>query len=157
NARTLEEERRLRRAFESFVPSEVMNALMGTERAKWEEGVSQEVTVLFSDIRNFTSRSCKTDPRILVRGLHQYFKSMTDIVYQHGGIVDKFLGDGLFAVFNAFGDSADHTFRAVRAAYDMARALPDLNAAIQATCSENEEWEPFQIGIGIHTGTAVLG
>ena len=157
NTHTLLEERRLRSTFQRFVPAEVIQSMMGEIAINLEDGVNQNVTVLFSDIRQFTRRSSQIEPKLLIKAINYYFKEMTNIVYQQQGIVDKFLGDGLFAVFNSFGTVENHAAKAVLAAYEMQQAMPAINQWIKDHLFQNQVWDPMEIGIGIHTGHAIVG
>lgn len=114
--------------------------------------VEREVTVMFSDIRGFTTMSEGLSPRDVLVMLDDYFGRMAQIVKGHDGVVGKFLGDGLLAFWGVPDDVDDHAVRAVRAARDMRRALRELNQyRAQNGLSE------IQIGIGIHTGTVAAG
>jgi adenylate cyclase len=110
-------------------------------------GSRRRVVVLFSDIRNFTTRTENANPEVLVADLNHYFTEMVDCVHRHGGIVDKFIGDGLMAIFGleTFDGAAD---AAVAAACEMQARLQALNSVVS---------EPIEIGIGLHAGEAVAG
>ncbi len=158
NATILEQETKLRKSFQKFVPTEVINQMMNADESGQSVNVrSGEVTVLFSDIRGFTVRSDHVPADLLVKALNHYLSRMTDIVYRNGGIVDKFLGDGLMAIFNAFGQSLNHSDQAVKAATDMMTELPKINAEISSIVAGKIPWVPFSIGIGVHSGSAIVG
>lgn len=115
------------------------------------EGRRQELVVLFADIRGFTTWTEGAEPETVVRDLNRYFSVMVSIVHRHGGIVDKFMGDGLMAVFGL--DAArplerGPEERAVAAAAAMIAALPALDAEVS---------RPLRIGVGVHRGEAVVG
>lgn len=114
--------------------------------------VQREVTVLFSDIRGFTSMSEGLEPREVLAMLDDYFGRMSQIVKGHDGVVGKFLGDGLLAYWGVPDSLDDHAGMAVRAARDMRRAVDELNQ-YRATVG----LAPIKIGIGIHTGTVAAG
>jgi adenylate cyclase len=114
--------------------------------------VQREVTVLFSDIRGFTTMSEGLEPRAVLAVLDDYFGRMSQIVKGHDGVVGKFLGDGLLAFWGVPDRVEDHALRAVRAATDMQRGLVELNR-LRAEDGE----PPIKIGIGIHTGTVAAG
>jgi len=115
-------------------------------------GVSRPVTILISDIRGFTSMSEHMDPQEVVAFLNAYFSEMVEAVLDEGGVLDKFLGDGLLAVFGAFGEASDHAHRAVRCALRMKALLAKINGE-RIVASK----DPIAIGIGIHTEDVVVG
>ncbi len=116
-------------------------------------GRNLELTVLFCDIRGFTSRSAGRPPHEVVRLLNRFFTAMVEAVEEeHDGMINKFLGDGFVALFNAAGDQPDHASRAVDAAERMLQKLETLNAD-----SEAEGGQTLAIGVGIHTGRAIVG
>jgi adenylate cyclase len=114
--------------------------------------VQREVTVLFSDIRGFTTMSEGLEPREVLAVLDDYFGRMSQIVKGHDGVVGKFIGDGLLAFWGVPDRVPDHAVRAVRAAADMQRGLVELNRL-----RAQEGAAPIRIGIGIHTGTVAAG
>lgn len=119
---------------------------------KMRTGERREITVLFSDIRNFTQVAATLSPYEVVSLLESYFNHMVEIVHLYGGVIDKFLGDGMMVLFGVPYGQADSPQRAVLCAWQM---LEELSAV-------NREWEritgsPLRIGIGINTGIAVIG
>jgi adenylate cyclase len=116
-------------------------------------GVRREVTVLFSDIRGFTSWSETQTPEEVKARLDEYFPLMCEIIADdYDGYVDKFIGDGLMAVWNGMSDQENHACCATRAALSMQRALKTLNDGWR-----KQKQTEFQIGIGIASGSAVFG
>lgn len=116
-------------------------------------GVRRHVTVLFSDIRGFTSWSETQTPEEVKARLDEYFPLMCEIIADdYDGTIDKFIGDGLMAVWNTFSDQENHAYCATRAALSMQRALRTLNDGWR-----KQKQSEFQIGIGIATGSAVFG
>lgn len=110
------------------------------------------ITVLFSDIRGFTRLTQKLPPDRIMDLLSEYHSTMVDQIFSHGGTLDKFIGDGLMAYFNAPLDQPDHSARALRCAASMSDALEELN---RKRTGRGES--ALDIGIGIHTGPATLG
>ena len=115
-------------------------------------GEARRVTILFSDIRNFTAMSEQMTPAQVVTFLNDYFSEMVDAVFEQNGMLDKFLGDGLMAVFGAFGDEPDHPRRAVLAALRMKALLAKINGERAMTGKP-----PIAIGIGIHSDEVIVG
>jgi adenylate cyclase len=113
-------------------------------------GHHAEITVLFADIRGFTSFSEKVSPEQLVMVLNEYLAAAADEVLKEEGTIDKFLGDAIMAWFNAPIEQPDHTLRAIRAAWGIRRALTALHARLPASSH-------LSFGVGIHLGEAVLG
>ena len=115
-------------------------------------GEEREVTILFSDLRSFTSMSEARSPQEMLGILNRYFTRMSGIVETHGGVVDKYVGDALMALFGAPLDLPDHVDRALETALDMIDALNELNRQWQA-----QGLHPLNLGIGINTDVVVAG
>jgi adenylate cyclase len=116
------------------------------------EGQSREMTVLFSDIRGFTNFSEKLPPTELAEVLNAYLSTMTRIVQQQRGTIDKYIGDAIMAFWNAPVDLGDHAVRAVQTALEMQAALPQLNRDFAA-----RGWPEVKIGIGVNSGRMSVG
>ncbi len=115
-------------------------------------GKACEVAVLFSDLRDFTAMSEKLSSERVVECLNEYHAFMVDVIFKHGGTLDKYLGDGSMAYFGAPVSQKDHAVRAMKCALEMHTELTVLNIE-RARRGEPE----LRMGIGIHTGLAVVG
>jgi adenylate cyclase len=146
----LKERDKLRTTFGKYMTASVVDYLLRGEVELG--GKSLRVTILFSDIRSFTSIAEKMDAHSLVALLNEYFTEMVTVVMKHGGVVDKYIGDGLMAVFGAPVPSDADAANAVRAAVEMRRSLARLNERLAA-----RGVQPLRTGIGIHTGEVVAG
>lgn len=124
----------------------------GHRQSSISQGAEKDVTILFADIRAFTSFSEKKLPYDVVFVLNQYFRTMGAAVEQAGGQLDKFIGDGVMALFGIEGDARDGCRAALQAARRMARGLKDLNENLRQDLPE-----PLRIGIGIHVGSVIVG
>lgn len=136
--------------FSRFVNPHVVHELVahgGLSRA----GESRLITILFSDIRGFTTLSEKRTPQQVVELLNRYFTLQVEVVFRHGGSLDKFIGDCIMAFWGAPLDDPDHARHAVEAALEMAEVLQRFKREL------GEEDADFDVGIGIHTGPAVVG
>lgn len=156
NSQSHEKEKQLRLTFQKFVPREVINSLLGETKGGFQHGVSKTITILFCDLRDFTKHSSEVRPEEMVEAVKKFFTDMTEVVYRHGGIVDKYLGDGFMAVFNAFDEHSDHCERAIAAACEMQSLVPGINAFLKERVFSAGEYFELRSGIGIHTGKAIL-
>ncbi len=152
-------ERREREAtigiFGRFLDPRVVEGLVETgELSRDQKPRAKEITILFSDIRGFTTLSETRTPEAVVALLNDYFTRQVDVVFRHGGTLDKFIGDAIMAFWNAPGDVPDHADRAVAAALDMCRQLDEFRAELLKT---EPDLGDFDVGIGLHTGPAVVG
>lgn len=146
-----EQEKRVRQLFQKYVPADVVRAALNM-RDGGRLSSKQIATVLFSDIRSFTSISERMQPEEVVSFLNDYLQRMVDIVFEEGGIVDKFVGDAVMAVFGAPIVKPDDATRAVRAAVRMLQEVERFNQD-QRRCGGVE----IHIGIGLHTGPLIAG
>jgi adenylate cyclase len=153
--RALTEERQrlfIKRAFQQYVPSRVVDRVVADPRQLRFGGERRELTILFSDIRSFTTYSEKHDAAQVVEVLREYLTGMVETVFRQEGTLDKFIGDAVMAIFGAPVTQADHALRACRAALDMQAELRRLHAKWQA-----EGKDVFNMGIGINTGEVIVG
>jgi class 3 adenylate cyclase len=139
------------RALASFLPPEVAELVEASPSALSLKG-ELEVTVLFSDIRGFSTFAEQVPPRQVAEVVGRHLAAMAEVVRAHGGMLDKFAGDAVMAVFGAPRPVADHPERAVRCAVAMQRRQAELNAEARAL-----GLPASQIGIGINTGTVIAG
>jgi adenylate cyclase len=146
----LKERDKLRTTFGKYMTATVMDHLLAGKVSLG--GESLEVSILFTDIRSFTTISERMDPQQLVGLLNEYFTEMVGIVMQEDGVVDKYIGDAIMAVFGAPVPKAEDPVNAVRAAVRMRRALVGLNRSL-----EGRGMPALRTGIGIHTGVVVAG
>ena len=144
--------RYLKKAFSSYVSAELVDEIVKNPDRLKLGGEKREVSILFSDIRGFTTLSESLTPEELVRLLNEYLAPMTRIVMEEKGTLDKFIGDAVMAIYNAPLNVAGHAGRACRSALAMLDRLGELNAEFGA-----RGLPPLDIGIGINTGEAVVG
>jgi adenylate cyclase len=139
-------------SFSRFVPRDIVKGIIDDSISTELGGVRQEVTILFTDIYNFTGIAEATAPDVLMRQTSRHFTAVTKVFLAEGGTVDKFIGDAVMVFWNAPRPQADHVERACRAALAAKAASDDLNSEFAA-----EGLAPFNIRIGIHVGEVVVG
>lgn len=142
----------LRRTFEAYFPPLIVKRLIANPAFLTMGGQKKELTVLFSDIKDFTTHSAALTPAQVQQFLNEYFEAMVEIVFQHEGTVDKYIGDGLMVFFGDPEPQPDHALRCVRTAIAMQQRTAELR----------EKWLkqggfPLRIRIGINTGEVVVG
>ena len=142
--------RRFKRSFDRYVSPEVVSQILADEASL--KGVRVEVTMLISDLRNFTTMSEEMPPILLANHLNQYFESMTAAIFRQRGMINDFVGDSIIAVFGAPVPDPNHAIHAVQSAMDMDKALAVLNERWAA------EGQPLlHHGVGVHTGAVFAG
>jgi len=151
-AKRLEQEAVTRERFRRLLSPAIAEQVLSGELEVKKGGELRETTMLFADIRGFTSITEASEPQIIVDALNEYFERMVEIVFRYEGTLDKFIGDEMMVLFGSPVAHRDDPVRAVRAALEMQEALVDLNARHEA-----RELPPFEIGIGINTGEVVAG
>lgn len=150
--RGLREKERLKTGFARYVSRHVLDTIIAHETPLKLEGERKKVTVLFSDIRKFTQIAERLAPEQVVHLLNEYFEQMIEVIFNYEGTLDKLIGDGIMVEFGAPLADERQEEHAVAAAIAMQQALHRLNA------KWHEEGKPLlQMGIGIHTGEAILG
>ena len=149
---TFSEKRYLKRAFAHYVPPTVVDDLVADTDKLRLGGEKRELTVLFSDIRGFTTLSEAMAPEDLVKLMNEYFTVMTEKVFQQRGSLDKYIGDAIMALFGAPVAEPRHAACACRAAIEMVRALQPLRESWRARGIPS-----IDIGVGINTGPMVVG
>lgn len=142
----------LRSTFESYFPASVVKKIMANPYMLGSGGQKKELTILFSDIKDFSKHSATLPPDRIQDLLSEYFEAMTEIVFKYQGTVDKFIGDGLMVFFGDPEPQPDHALRCVQAAIEMQRKVREIK-----TKWERQGDIPIQIRIGINTGTVVVG
>ncbi|MGH8927800.1 MAG: adenylate/guanylate cyclase domain-containing protein, partial [Acidimicrobiia bacterium] len=135
-----------------YVSPQVADAIVNEGSPVTLAPTRRNLTILISDIRGFTEMSERMEPEELVDALNQYFGSMTDVVFSHGGTLDKYLGDGILAFFGEPIPFEDHAERAVATAFDMQSGLDRLRDLWMIQYEEE-----LAIGIGISTGYVTVG
>ena len=147
------DKKKLRETLSKYLPPSVTDRIIATgQNPRAEVGQQKELSILFSDIRGFTTLSEKLSPQELVSILNQYLGRMTDVIFDETGTLDKFIGDAIMAFWGAPIPDSDHALKSVRCAIKMKSTLKELN----------QEWSqkglsPLQIGIGINTGSVIVG
>lgn len=151
--RRIEEEAKTRAQLSRFLSPALLEKVVRRELNLETSGDKVLATVLFCDIRGFTSISDGANPEAVVSMLNEYFEAMVEVVFQHNGVLDKFLGDGLMAVWGTPVRAADDAAQAVRAAHEMRTVLEEVVNAARARRGEG----PLRAGYGIATGMVIAG
>ena len=151
-AKKIEKEAATRAEFQRLLSPNLVDEIVSGSLALDQAGANRVVTMLFADIRGFTSMSERHTPEEMVETLNTYFEFMVDVLFKHGGTLDKYVGDEIIGLFGAPVELADAPLRAVRCALDMLKALEEFNR-IRA----HEGKEEITIGIGINTGPVIAG
>lgn len=138
--------------YSRFMPEYVVKQLLENPDSFKLGGVNQTITILFADIRGFTAFSEREKPENVVGLLNRYFTAMSEIIFAHGGTLDKYIGDGLMAIFGAPTATPDDAQNAVKTAAAMQSRIVVLNQQLEA-----EGFSRISVGIGLHTGEATVG
>jgi len=139
-------------SFARFVPKELVQRVVDNSISTELGGVRAEITVVFTDVRDFTTIAEAADPDILMHQTSRYFSVLTEAFLVEGGTIDKFIGDAVMVFWNAPNPQPDHVERACRAALAARLACQKLNSEFEA-----EGLKPFFTRVGVHVGDAVVG
>jgi len=148
----LKEREAIKFAFARYVSNDVLQAVISSDAAPQVAGERKRVTVLFCDIRGFTSLSERMKPEEVVRFLNKYFERVVEIVFRHKGTLDKFIGDGVMAIFGAPAQDPYQEENALKAAIEIQEAMELLRNELKL-----EGLPEIRIGIGINSGNAIVG
>ena len=141
-----------RAAYARFLPAHVVEQIVDSPDSLKLGGVTQEITVLFADVVGFTSMSAKSHPEQVVDMLNRLFSVLTEIVFRHGGTLDKYIGDAIMALFGAPYVGEDDALNAVNCALEMRDALVDINDDFAEI-----GFPRVNLSIGLNTGPATVG
>ena len=148
----LDESARSLQAFRKFVPVDVIRQLIAEGHALEPNGSPRRVTAMFTDVEGFTAIAESMPADVLMRQLTDYFNLATRVFARHGGVIDKFMGDGIMVLWGAPTDLPDAEYRACAASLELHAEMTELNRRWQA-----EGLQPFRTRIGMHTGIVIAG
>jgi adenylate cyclase len=141
-----------RSALERFLSPDVVEMIAANPSGVKLGGINQKVSVMFADIRGFTTLSERMAPEKVVEVLNEYFTRVTDVIFDNGGTLDKYIGDAVMAVFGAPISKGNDAANAVKVAIEIQRLLVEMNRDAAA-----RTWPELQVGIGINTGIVTAG
>ena len=153
-------QRRIRNTFSRYLSPTLVDQLARHSAQLKLGGETKLMTVMFCDVREFTSISeqFQSDPQGLTQLLNSLLTPLTEVILRHKGTIDKYMGDNIMAFWNAPLDDPDHAFNACQAALEMVRSLEHLNASrFRNAQAKNQPFIPLKVGIGINTGSCVVG
>ena len=138
----------LQDSFGKYVGDEVLDMLITQPESHWMNGYRAEATILFADVRGFTSFTENNEPEVVIEDLNKFFEIATQSIHEYGGFVDKFIGDAVLAVFGVPADMENHEQRAIQAALTIQERLaaPDMEGSMLSS-----------VGIGLNAGSVVAG
>jgi class 3 adenylate cyclase len=142
----------IRETFGRYLSKKVVDEILSSPEGFKIGGRRETVTILMADLRGFTSRTQSSDPEETLRLLNRFFGAMAKIITSYDGMIDEFLGDGILAIFGVPERHEDDPARAVACALEMQNALQRLNKEL-----EDEAIQPLEMGIGINTGSVIVG
>jgi adenylate cyclase len=144
--------RSLAKLFGQYVPPELVDEMAKDPGAYTLSGESRELTVLFTDVRGFTTISEGLDPQQLTQLMNEFLTPMTQVIHRHRGTIDKYMGDAIMAFWGAPLHDPEHARHALQAALDMVASLDALRVKFKA-----RGWPPINIGVGLNTGDMTVG
>lgn len=144
--------RQLTGLFGQYIPPELVDEMARDPTAYSLEAESRELTVLFSDVRGFTTISEGLNPKDLAELMNQFLTPMTHVIHDYRGTIDKYMGDAIMAFWGAPLGDDEHARRAIQAGLGMLEKIADINVAFAA-----RNWPPIRIGVGINTGSMSVG
>jgi adenylate cyclase len=144
--------RSLAKLFGQYVPPELVDEMAKDPGAYSLEGESREMTVLFTDVRGFTTISEGLDPKQLTKLMNEFLTPMTHVIHKHRGTIDKYMGDAIMSFWGAPLNDAEHAKNALKAALDMIASLEALQDQFKAN-----GWPKIKIGVGLNTGEMTVG
>ena len=144
--------KKMNETFSKFLPQEVISEFMHKDEDAMLIGEKRNCAILFSDIRSFTELSESKEPEEIVELLNEYFSKMVSVIESKGGHIDKFIGDAILAIFGAPKSYVDNNLRAINAAIEMRKELDLFNEK-----AVKDGKTTIDIGIGIHSGEAIVG
>lgn len=150
--REQQEKIRIKNAFKQYVMPAIIDEILSDPSKLKLGGQKKHLTILFSDIRGFTTISEKLGPEKLVTVLNEYLTKMTDIILENHGVVDKFIGDAIMAFWNAPIDDPQHNILAVKSSVEMIKALKELNKDFV-----KRGYPEISIGVGMNSGDVIVG
>jgi adenylate cyclase len=148
----------IRRAFSRYVSPDVVNELISNPSKLELGGEVRDLTLLFCDVRNFTTISERLSAAELTRFINELLTPLSEIVLKHRGTIDKYIGDAIMAFWNAPLDEPDHAIQACRSAIEIAQRMEELNRRWNERANaENRQHQVVRVGIGINTGKCCVG
>lgn len=146
------QKRWIKKAFQMYLSPEFVDTLAKSPEQLNLGGEERELTIMFTDLQGFTAISESVEPKQLINLLSDYFEGMTEILFKHGGTLDKYVGDAIMAFWNAPANQSDHAERSALAALDMIEFTEHVNRSFQ-----NNGHPDLRTRIGINTGKAIVG
>ena len=148
----MKKEEELRNHLSRYIGSDLVNRIISTNGELIRKNQRRTMTIMFADIRSFTSISERMEPEDVVTMLNEYFRIMVDIVFTNSGMLDKFVGDQIMAVFGHMSNEEEGISDALKTAIAIQRATVTLMEK-----RKRKELTVFAVGIGINTGPAIIG